>query len=319
MLAKERRLSGSWLRGRNGGRAAPRRRSHCAALAALPALLAISCGASIAPIRRPAPLHGSRCALVIGIDGLRPDAMSAANAPELDSLFAEGLFTLRGTTQLRGATSSAPGWASVMTGVEADEHGVLENGMDGAIRLRAHPTFLARAVARGHRVGVATEDPRVVAMLEPELAAHAHGGDANEVTRAGAALLADENVDLVFVVLEDVDDTGHATGFSSDNRLYLAAVERVDRRIGVLLEAMRSRRSFEDEEWLVVTVSDHAGEGYGHGPRTAANRTIPIAYSNARLRRGELDERDRSQVRVAATVLEWLAGDEPEALRPLRR
>lgn len=259
-----------------------------------------------------------RRALVIGIDGLRPDALTAARTPQLDSLFAGGLSTLRGTTQLDGETSSAPGWASVLTGVDAGEHGVLRNGLDPTIRLDAHPTFLARAARAGHRVGIATQDPRIITMLEPELAADARGGNGDEVTRAGAELLADEGLHLVFVVLEDIDDAGHATGFSRDNPIYVAAVERVDTLIGILLESMHARSTFGSEDWLVVVTSDHGGEGRSHGARTPANRTIPIAYANPHLRRGELGEAHRSHVHVAPTVLAWLAGDAPEALRPLR-
>jgi predicted AlkP superfamily pyrophosphatase or phosphodiesterase len=273
-----------------------------------------------APVEHVATASGpalSARALVIGIDGLRPDALAAARTPHLDTLFATGRFTHRGTTQLDGATSSAPGWASVLTGVDADEHGVHQNGDEAGVRRAQHPTFLARAVNAGGQVFVATEDPAVTVMLEPAIAEAAFEGDGARVAAAATARLSDAAVEVAFVVFEGVDDAGHGTGFSASNPAYLAAVERIDSHVGAMLTALRARPGFSDERWLIVVVADHSGVGHGHGPRTREYQTIPLAYSSPLLAASELDEAHRSHVQIAGAVLSWVQGQWTDVLGPV--
>ena len=82
-----------------------------------------------------------RYALIIGIDGVRPDALVAASTPAIDQLIANGLSTMNATTQLSAATSSGPGWMSILTGVEPSKHGVYSNG-DYSNRNSDYSTFL---------------------------------------------------------------------------------------------------------------------------------------------------------------------------------
>jgi len=269
------------------------------------ALCSASCGAPI-PARTDRATR-TRAVLVIGLDGLRPDALTRAETPHLDRLFGRGRSTMTGLTHVQGDTSSGPGWASVMTGVDALEHGVLHNGMDAQIRRDQFPTFLQRATERTHWVGVASEDPRVPVMLEPTLRDEVVQGPAGVVVAGGVAMLR-EGRDVVFIVLEGIDEAGHASGFSANNPRYLSAVEEADAAVGRLVAALGSR---PESDWMVVVVSDHGGEGHGHGPQTPGNQIIPIAYASERLGDAPLEPSERSQLLVAPSVLAWLRGERP--------
>ena len=59
-----------------------------------------------------------RYVLVIGIDGMRPDALEAANTPAIDRMIEGGLSTDEATIQRGTVARSGPGWHSFMTGVE---------------------------------------------------------------------------------------------------------------------------------------------------------------------------------------------------------
>ena len=85
-----------------------------------------------------------RKSLAIGIDGLRSDGLARANTPNLDRLALGGASTLDASTQRTADTMSGPGWASILTGVEAEDHDVDGNADLGQID-RAFPTFLKRA------------------------------------------------------------------------------------------------------------------------------------------------------------------------------
>ena len=76
---------------------------------------------------------GGKRVLIIGVDGLRPDAMIAANTPNIDALIAQGVIThqafaggVTGTPTLQ-PTISGPGWGSITIGVWTDKHKIVDN------------------------------------------------------------------------------------------------------------------------------------------------------------------------------------------------
>src|SRR6516165_12546979 len=85
--------------------------------------------------------HGCQKVLIIGLDGCRPDALREAFTPHLDELIRVAAFSERG--QAGTITDSGPGWASILTGVWHDKHGVRTNAFDGA-NLERYPHFFCR-------------------------------------------------------------------------------------------------------------------------------------------------------------------------------
>src|SRR6266446_5697792 len=79
--------------------------------------------------------------LVIGIDGCRPDALLQAKTPHLHALIDAGAYSFEGQTG--DVTISGPGWASLLTGVWRDKHGVRTNEFEGA-NFQDYPSFLHR-------------------------------------------------------------------------------------------------------------------------------------------------------------------------------
>src|SRR3989344_2147380 len=63
--------------------------------------------------------------LLIGIDGLRPDALQKAATPNIDKLVAESAYSFSARTGTY--TVSAPGWSNILTGVWEAKHGVKSN------------------------------------------------------------------------------------------------------------------------------------------------------------------------------------------------
>src|SRR5262245_11267287 len=63
--------------------------------------------------------------VVIGVDGLSPDGIKHANAPNLQNLRERGAWTFHA----RGVmpTSSSPNWASMIMGAGPEQHGITSN------------------------------------------------------------------------------------------------------------------------------------------------------------------------------------------------
>ena len=84
--------------------------------------------------------------LVIGWDGVRADAVQVADTPTLDAVVANGAYTFEASTQTDTFTVSAPGWLSLLTGVQPSKHKVYSND-DFTNHADDYPTFLARAAS----------------------------------------------------------------------------------------------------------------------------------------------------------------------------
>ncbi len=201
------------------------------------------------------------------------------------------------------ATSSGPGWASILTGVDADKHEITSNlGLDE--KNPAYPTFLLRAHDHGLSAVVTTHWIGILELIEPEaLSASRLGGDAG-LTGQMSQFLTTESFDVHFIQLDDVDHTGHDTGFDPNNPAYISAIETIDGHIGELVSACRARAERDDEDWLVIVTTDHGGEGTSHGAQDAANQTVWLVVAGSGVQPGELSE--ATQMDVHPTLLHFL-------------
>ena len=216
--------------------------------------------------------------LVIGIDGCRFDALRTAEAPHLDRLIDEGALAepIRiFPAHYRDAnTVSGPGWSSILCGVWADKHGVLDNEFT-APKYGEFPNFLTLLKQRRPEAvtAVIADWPPIVEKIIPE--ADVHGdcsredddyelGD-EEVMKKAVKLLAGEAPTAAFVYFGNVDETGHDRGFHPSVPEYVAAIERVDMHVGELAAAIKSRATASREDWLMIVTTDHGGAGLRHG------------------------------------------------------
>jgi predicted AlkP superfamily pyrophosphatase or phosphodiesterase len=219
--------------------------------------------------------------LYIGIDGTRFDAIEKASTPHLDGLIANGIHSptclILGERYKKNDTVSGPGWSSILTGVWADKHGSNDNKFVGT-NYREFPHFFARlkeARPAARTVSYVTWKPiyekiTSAADVSRNYEGMEKGPKAYEIGDAKATddavkELTEGNPDVVFLYIGQVDETGHAFGFHPAVPEYIAAIERADALVGRALTAMKGRKTFAQEDWLVVVTSDHGGKGKGHG------------------------------------------------------
>lgn len=228
---------------------------------------------------------------IIGIDGLRPDALAVANTPNIDSLVANGCYSER--AQVGPNTVSGPGWSNMLTGVWSDKHGVTDNSFSGQ-NYGAYPNLVERV--ENELADVETAVQLTWAPLFTELVTGADHTFFQDYTNGGDAAgtldavdrMANHDPDLMFTYFADVDVAGHNFGFSPGVPQYLAEIEQVDGQVGQILSALRSRVSFGSEDWLILLSTDHGGIGTGHGGGSPQARTIPYLASGPSAKKGVL-------------------------------
>lgn len=236
--------------------------------------------AADAPAAPPAAAGPSKHVLIIGIDGVRSDALQAAGTPNLDALIAAGAVSydafaggVLGTVS-QAQSSSGPGWTSILTGVWADKHGVKDNSFKGR-NFENYPHFYQRireANPTATLASIVQWEPIDSLIVAPASTDYRATGQA--VADKAVAYLAANDPVVLFLHFDDVDHAGHHSGFSTTNTEYLAAISQADQDVGKVLAAIHERPKHADEEWLVLVTTDHGGIQKGHGGQSAVERTV---------------------------------------------
>lgn len=250
-------------------------------------------------------------ALVIMLDGLRADAVeNVAGAASLRML-RDGAWrpeygcawSLAANTILDAPTMSGPNHVSIACGVTAAKHRVRGNQKNTCDHGK-WPSWLVRlADARPEAKTLfafawdwdqdLSPDPRVEFVYGKD--------DENAKTVAGR--LADpDGPDAVQWFIDRIDHAGHLSGFYPYAERYTNEVARADRTIGRALDAIASRPTFADEDWLVVVTADHGGYHRNHGMMNGPATTIPLLVVGRDVARGRMAGTPHN-VDVAPTVL----------------
>lgn len=258
----------------------------------------------VPPTRTPtATRTPSTGALVVSIDGLRPEAIPLADTPNLDRLIARGAIAWRAQTVLPSVT--LPGHVSMLSGTSPEVHGVRWNSYQPERGHVAVPTLFSVAHDAGLTTAMFVGKVKLAHIAVPgtvDTYAYVASGDA-QVVRLAAEHLRAASPAVLFVHLPDVDTAGHQGGWLSAPQL--DAVTRADAAVGVLLEALGALGRLEDT--LIVVTTDHGGLGTGHGGAEPESMTIPWLIAGPGIRQGCTIQREVRVYDTAVTVA-WALG-----------
>lgn len=220
------------------------------------------------------PQENLKKALIIGIDGCMPAGIVAANTPNLDALMATGTFSLDARND--GITYSGPGWSAILTGVWEAKHGVTDNSFSGA-KYNRYPhlfKYIKEAYPGSRNVSVSEWGPINDQIAKDHSESVRKTSNANDTKNKAVAELGVVGLTSLFLHFDAVDHAGHSSGFTPNNPNYIKAIEEVDKAIGEVVEAMKSRENYTNEEWIVVLTTDHGGIGTSHGGNSEEERVV---------------------------------------------
>jgi predicted AlkP superfamily pyrophosphatase or phosphodiesterase len=262
-----------------------------------------------------------RRAVLIVLDGLRPDAIARFQLHHVASLARRGASTFRAQTVCPSVTPCA--MASLLTGAAPERHGIQSE------RIRMpHPSGpvhpLAKELAK-HSLPSSFFMPRVPFLMRgiaSRLAAalgldefRNHGANAAEVLAAARYRLATQRRGLIALHWLDADRAGHASGWMSPQ--YGEAARRMDAALGALEDDI----DFADPATLIIALADHGGGGATprhHNSAHPLDTTIPVMLAGGAIVPGELGN-GVSLTDIPATILWALGVSRPESYvgRPL--
>jgi predicted AlkP superfamily pyrophosphatase or phosphodiesterase len=264
---------------------------------------------------------GERKVLTIAIDGLRPDALVAANAPNVDSLVEGTFFGTGGPSgifvtyaQSEHLTFSGPGWGAYMTGLHVDRHGADTNEFENVVPGTTDwftPLEAFDPSLNTHRVltWVIAHNSFPSGADTADVYEYDANGD-QLMTNRVVNLMQNPATDVVMTFFSDVDVAGHTCGFDPTAACYLAEISNTDAQIGQIMSAMAARPNFANEDWLVILTTDHGGLDTGHSGGLPEQRTIPFIVAGP-LATTVLPQAHPRQPDVAATVLSYFGAPIP--------
>jgi arylsulfatase A-like enzyme len=242
-------------------------------------------------------------ALIISVDGLRPEAIQLADTPNLDRLEARGAVSWKAQTVLPSVT--LPGHASMLGGSSPEVHGVRWNSYVPQRGYVPLPTLFSVAHDAGLSSAMFVGKAKLEHIAVPgtvDTFALVTGGDAQVAGRAAEHLRQDAP-DLLFVHLPDVDLMGHWHGWLSSPQL--DAVGRADEAAGILLHTLEEMGRLD--RTLILVTADHGGSGTRHGGSDSESVTIPWLVAGPGIRSGYEIER-KVRVYDTAPTVAWGLG-----------
>lgn len=256
-----------------------------------------------------------RRAVLVVLDGLRPDAIPRFDLHHVSRLAHEGASTMLGRTVSPSVTACA--MASLLTGASPERHGLQSERFHIPLpRGELHP--LPRVLA-DHALPTSAflaAMPTLFSGIAHRIAvhlgiqqAHFRGKSCDEIVANAQRALREQRRGLIVVHLPDADRAGHEHGWMSEG--YARAARRMDTAMGSLLTAL----DLSDPATLVVALADHGGGGAvpdHHNSEHPLDRTIPLILAGGSVKRGDLAP-GSSLLDVPATICWALGVPRPES------
>lgn len=252
------------------------------------------------------PARPARHVILVSVDGLRADAVTAHSPQELPNFYrlrAQGAFTDNARTDY-DYSITLPNHMSMLTGrgVTGPAGHNWTSNKDPRQNQTLHSNKGAYVASvfdvahdNGLRTGVYASKSKFVLLDEsynakngaPDITGADNGRD-----KIDEFLIMEETSDLVpmfvqdmeanpfgfaFVHLNDPDLAGHTNGWTLDKESpYMQAVRKVDGLIGEILNMVENDPNLSGNTTIIVT-ADHGGEGREHGTaNNPADYTVPF-------------------------------------------
>jgi predicted AlkP superfamily pyrophosphatase or phosphodiesterase len=239
--------------------------------------------------------------LIVTFDGLRPDAIAAAEMTNVMSLMQTGAYTLKAQTIMPSLT--LPAHSSMVLGTCPAKHIVRWNEYVPENGYALGTDIFDLAHTFGLRTVLVSGKEKLRHLTEPGSTDFFGFVDINDKIKDITSLESmaysqvREGFGLMLMHFPDGDLAGHEYGWMS--RQQLRAYKNDDDSFGLLLEVMKSSNMYDGT--LIIITSDHGGHDTTHGSNLPEDMTIPWILNGPRVVPGEL----QTQVYImdtAATV-----------------
>ena len=224
--------------------------------------------------------QGAEYALVITIDGLRPDAILRAEAPNLKALIKEGSYTQSAKTV--NPPKTLPAHVSLVTGLVPKKHRTFINEWIDEIGHTEFETIFTLAKKEGFSTAIFAGKDKLnfiaVSKSIDKLEIIKYSPTSvEEISESFTTYMKQNMPGVTLIHFPEPDIPGHEKGWMSEE--YFDAIQRVDKELGKIIASLK-QAGFYKKTFLVIT-SDHGGKGETHKGDHPYVTTIPwLAVGN---------------------------------------
>jgi hypothetical protein len=235
-----------------------------------------------------------RKVLLIGIDGATGEDVKKIMPPIISSILPNSKYSWQSRSD--APVSDAGTWKNIMTGIATihkiqDSSFVVPESANEHEAVVEYPSIIERLQATPKMKYAVAVSPWKTMIDKLLIYADEPIAVSDDAAVADTAIkkLAINKADLVVVNFNQVNIAGLKYGYSADVAEYKAAVNQVDAYIGKLLEAVKARKTYANEEWLVVITSNHGGYNKGFTSQTDRERNSFNIYYHPAFKKTEID------------------------------
>jgi arylsulfatase A-like enzyme len=222
------------------------------------------------------PVQAIHQAVVISVDGLRPDMLLRANTPNMHRLFQSGSFSFWARTTAMAIT--LPSHTSMLTGVSPNRHEIFWNKEEPFSKpvYPSVPTLFEVAHHAGFTTAIAAGKNKFDTLNKPGTVdwfyiPKSTKTEDPQVAAEAVKLIHEHRPEVLFVHLPSTDNIGHKMGWGTADQI--KTIERADACVGMVLQALEEEHLM-DSTFILLT-ADHGGAGRTHGPDDPRSRHIP--------------------------------------------
>lgn len=204
---------------------------------------------------------GSSKVLYIIADGIRGNAIQQLDLPNFRIISRNSLHSYGSLADYNSNPfTKESGLANLLTGVTNSKHGVVGNDLSQA-NLEAYPSILSRVNEKVSDFSSATftTNKDLSTTLFKDADKNVLATSDEEVVSQVSEELSNGSSDFVVANLSSAYEVGLANSFEVDDDNYVKALQEFDSSVGKLIDVIKKRKTYAQENWLVVITSSIGG------------------------------------------------------------
>lgn len=213
-----------------------------------------------------------RKVLVINVNGAVGADIKSISPTNIAALVKTGKFSFNEIKD--GIPSDAGSLASMLTGVSSSKHKIVDNtyipindSNDGHDQIINYPSMFSRML------DVRPEFKTVTITSDAALDKYLIHADRSILAESDASVkdsavnaLKGSIAKVIMVDFRSVKAAGSMYGFSPDIPEYKTAIETIDRYIGEMMTALKARKDYASEDWLIIVTTNRGGDDNNSKP-----------------------------------------------------
>lgn len=205
-----------------------------------------------------------RKVLVISIDGLSGAELQAVAPSNITALQKNAKYSYN----TLATPSDAAGWVSMTTGTSFAKHRVLADNFDREVSPGEDEHTAVKSYRnvfdyvtqyKATKTALVTPWENLRNYLKNTNFAPVVTTDLAVKDSTISILTSQPALGTIFVNFRDVETAGGNGGYTAANGTYKDAIIKADEYVGNILTALKSRKNYDGEDWLIILTSNHGG------------------------------------------------------------